>query len=404
MLTGDLVRASLRGGVVRPRWVDVDDGRAQREAARLIGIYEAAVGGAVGELDEAIADHIGDSTDYLTQRGLAKLLRDRATIEVRAAKPPEEIREVVFRLAAGDGWPVRPGGGGRFADRGAVIAAAAAALELSVDEVEAGLFADLKAAERLVDVELPEPRDLLMRYNLGLAQAVLLRASEVRVTLPKLSAKRARQLFAFIKFRRLMYRARRDGDTWTISLDGPLSLLRQTNRYGVQMAQLLPGLLLAERWSLDADVSWGKDRRPMRFELDHRLGLETHLADKGTWKSAEEVHFEKGFKAAKSDWRLRRSARVVDLGGRGVLVPDYLVKHPDGREALLEIVWFWRKRSFAKRLQLLREAGPPNLIVALATRYNTDRDAPDVGGAAVYPFKGVIRPKAVIALAEEVAT
>lgn len=400
MLTADLVRASVRGGVVRPRYVDADDPALVREAERLVALFEAHVGEKVGDLDEAIADHIGDSTDYLIQRGLTKLLRDLGTFEVRAARPPEELRGRVFELAAAGDWPVRPGGGDGLGDREAVLARAAEELGITPTEVEDALFADLDTELRLVALDAPSPAELLARYNMALAQAVLLRAHEVRVELPQIRPARARQLFRFIKFRRLMHRAERTDDGYRLVLDGPMSLLRQTSRYGVAMALLLPGLALCERYALEADVTWGKARRPLRFELDEGVGLRSHLADRGTWKSEEERHLERTFAKTDTPWRLERATRVVDLDG-AVLLPDYVLRHPDGREALLDIVWFWRKDAFTRRLERLRASGPPNLIVAVATRMNTDRKTPDVGESAVYPFKGVISPTRLIALAEE---
>ena len=41
------------------------------------------------------------------------------------------------------------------------------------------------------------------------------------------------------------------------------------------------------------------------------------------------------------------------------------------------------------------------MIVAVATRLNTDDDPPELDQATVYPFKGVIQPKKVLSLAEQ---
>ncbi|TNF31219.1 MAG: DUF790 family protein [Deltaproteobacteria bacterium] len=404
MLTGDLVRGFVRGGFVRVKWIDPTDPGLQAEAERLIALFRRHVGDTDGALEEAIADHIGDSTDFMLQRGLAKLLRDRSTFEMRAARPPEEIRRAVFEAAAATGtWPVRPEGGAGFAAREEVVARAAEVLGITREEVEDGLFADLSSEARLTAFDKLDARALLERYNLALAQAVLLKAREVRVEITSVSPKRARQLFRAIKFRGLMHRATPTKKGYSLVLDGPLSLLRQTNRYGLQMAMFLPGLALCERWTLEADVVWGKNRTPCRFKLSDEQGLVSPARDTGTWVSEEERHLEASWAAVDTPWRLEREARIIDLDGRGVLTPDYVLRHEDGREALLDIVWFWRKQSFARRLSLLKEAGPPNLIVALATRLNADRGDTDVGEASVYPFKGVIVPKRLIALAEEVA-
>jgi len=57
----------------------------------------------------------------------------------------------------------------------------------------------------------------------------------------------------------------------------------------------------------------------------------------------------------------------LDLGGVGVLIPDFVVKNTeDGREALLEIVGFWRKGYLEARLSVLKEHGPKNLGLAVS--------------------------------------
>src|SRR5690606_28242892 len=148
-----------------------------------------------------------------------------------------------------------------------------------VEQVEEALYADLKAEQRLVEVDLPEPRALLERYDLALAQAVLLRARQAVITMEGADPKRVRQLFRIVKFHRLMHRAERVEGGLRIVLDGPLSLFRQTQRYGLQMALVLPSLAHAERWRLEADVAWGDQKRDLQFVVSSDDGLTSHAPD-----------------------------------------------------------------------------------------------------------------------------
>ena len=409
MLTADLVRARVSRGALWLRRIEADDPATLAEAAALIALFEGHVGRRRAALEDALADHIGDATDFMVRRGLIKLLTDRAVFEVQAAAEPAAVRAAVFDAAMA-AWPVGPaagaGEGGHLTDRRRVLAEVGEALGLSLEEVEGALYADLAAEEVLTGGEWPEPRALLQRYDLGLAQAVLFKAREVVVELDDPAPARTRQLLRIIRFHRLMHRAERTEEGWRVVLDGPLSLFKQTQRYGLQLAKFLPSLCHCPRWRLAADVVWGKGRLELRFELDQDAGLVTHTKDLGTWESEEERHFRRVWAKQDTPWKLRRATEIVDLDGRGALVPAYVLRHPDGRKALLEIVWFWQRRTFLRRLELLRDAGPSNLVIALATRMNVgmggDGELPDVGGAALYPFKGVIQPKRVIALAEEV--
>lgn len=412
MLTSDLVRAQVRKGALHPRWIDPASVALASDAGELIARFREHVGRTVGELEEAIADLAALRPDVILIRGLAKLLWDRSETGARPivdrdgnAVSATAIRETTFRLA-GESWPVRPGGGLGFAPREAVIAAAAERLGIAPDAVEQGLYGDLGDAQVLLASDLPTPAELLASYNLALAQACLLRAREVRVTLDAIEPKRARALFRELKFRRLLFSARTtDDEALALTLDGPLSIFRQTSRYGVQLALFLPTLTRCERWSLEADIAWTKGAAAggtVKLALDQGSPLGSAGRDRGTWTSAEEEHFQKTFAALDTPWQLAPATRVIDLDGRDVLVPDYTLTHPDGREALLELVFAWRKKTFEKRLELVRAHGPKGLVIALADKGGVDDD-PLPEGLAAYRFKGVIAPKRVIALAEEVA-
>ncbi len=419
MLTTDLIRAQLRKGVVHPRWIDPESPALRADAAELTARFTAHVGRTAGELDEAIADFAALRPDVILVRGLAKLLWDRARTgadELRAATTgepvtPAAIRRAVFRHA-GQRWPVRPAAAAGFTARAEVIAAAAAELDLSPDAIETGLFSDLAAAQRILAFDPPAPEALLGTYNLALAQACLLRARELEADVADADPKRARALLRALKFHRLLFVAEPRPHGYHLTLDGPLSLFKQTSRYGLQLALFLPALVRCERWSLSAQLAWSRGAardRPAELHLDDTAPLVAQGRDTGTWSSAEEEHFIRSFESTNTPWRLAPAARVIDLDGRDTLVPDFVLTHPDGREALLDLVFAWRRRTFERRAALIAAHGPPNLVIALAARGDLDEapvagdDATTAERLAIYRFKGVISPKRVLELAERVA-
>ena len=410
MLTTDLARAQVRAGVLHPRWIEPTKSSLLADAAEIIARFFAHIGKSAGELDEAVQDFAALRTDVVLVKGLAKLLWDRATVGTLELKnaagevvSPSAVRDAVFR-AAGERWPVKPGGGPGYAVREEVIAEIAAALGLSPEQVEQGLYADRGDEQRVLSVEPVTPEALLEGYNLALAQACLLKARELRIEVGPVDAKRARALFRELKFRRLLFRAETVAEgRYRLTLDGPLSLFKQTSRYGLGLALFLPALVRCERWSLEADVTWSKGAgREVVLRLDQDSPLTATGRDVGVWTSAEEDHFVKGFEALDTPWRLSPGARVIDLDGRDVLVPDYVLTHADQREALLELVFAWRRDAFTKRLTVLSEAGPPNLVIAIHDRGGLD-DQPLPESLTAYRFKGVISPKKVLELAERVA-
>src|SRR5690606_14619105 len=98
----------------------------------------------------------------------------------------------------------------------------------------------LKEEQRIVTCGVPDPDWLIARYNVALVQALLLRATEVRVRLVEPTVPRVRQLLRHVKFQQLLHHGRRDGDTLELVLDGPGALFRQSTRYGMQLASFFP--------------------------------------------------------------------------------------------------------------------------------------------------------------------
>jgi predicted nuclease of restriction endonuclease-like RecB superfamily len=407
MLTTDLVRARVVRGEVRPAYVDASDKALIELADTLIGLFKAHVGKPRGALEDSLAELIGEDTDFLLHRGLAKLLEDRSEFVTDCPVDPVEFRRRVFERAAlhhpvsrEPGNPVHP------TTRTAVLTAVGAELGLTPEQSERALYADLSREQILKSFEPIAASALLHRYNLALAQTVLLRAASLELELAPGDPQQYRQLFRFIKFFRLLYSAKGTGTQgYTITLDGPASLFHSSAKYGLQMAEFLPAILLCDGWSLRAELLWGKERKRLIFSLAAGSGLRTYYQDRGVYVTDEEAHFVKRFAEVAKGWRLDKRPEIYDLDGRGVLVPDFvIVNERDGREALLEIVGYWRKGYLEARGALLAEHGPKNLILAISQRLRASEEKLESMPGAYVFFKDVIPVKEIVALCERVAT
>ena len=97
MLTTDLLRVRMLRGEVRPRYVDPDDANAHTLAGRLSELIREHIGKTRGQLEDSLADEVGEGTDFLLHRGLTRILLTHATIEPDAACDPIELRRRVSR-------------------------------------------------------------------------------------------------------------------------------------------------------------------------------------------------------------------------------------------------------------------------------------------------------------------
>lgn len=387
MLTTDLLRTRTVKGEVRPRYVDPEDADTLALAERLIELFDEHAGRPRGELDAELRELTGSGTAFLLHRGLAKLLYDRCELETAAAAEPETLRDAVFTAAAA-AWRAEPGESGesdtaavdaataaadagvavfRF-DRQAVLAAAAADLGLEPAAVERGLYADLKSEQVLAGWRPCTPRWLVDRYNVALAQAVLLRATALTLRIRGQRPADYRALFRKVKFFQLLHRVEGDaGEGYTVRLDGPLSLFQASQRYGLKMASFLPTLLHFDGWRLEAELLWGTKRQRRGFRLSPAEGLLPYTRLTGRWQPDEVAQLAGRFTRLDAGWEVSTDGELIDLGGEGVLVPDLTFHHPASRtRALLEVFGFWNRGAVASRLALLRRHGPPNLILALS--------------------------------------
>lgn len=406
MLTSSLVRARVRGRELIPTFVDPRRPALREAAESLCGTFAdgAADGRTRGELAEEVDTLCADRRDHAVLRGLAKLCFDRAEFAIDAPVPPSELRAEAFRLAAASGpLALEPGAHGRPVARD-VLAQVAARHGVPVEAVADALYADLEEAQRITAFDVPGPEWLLHRYNTALVQALLLRSVEVRLRLLEPPAARMRQLFRAVKFHQLIHRARRDGAALEVVLDGPTSLFAQSTRYGMQLANFFPSVLhLDTPWTLEATVLWTRARHRKTLRLDASSGLVAHTADRGGYERREAVWFAERFAALDSGWTLLEGQEPVTLADRGVVFPDFTFER-NGRRAHLEIVGYWRRDDLARRIGLVRDHGPGNLILAVSRKLRGSKEALGTHpGVPVVEFAEVVPAREVLAAVEEVA-
>jgi predicted nuclease of restriction endonuclease-like RecB superfamily len=392
MLTGKMVRVRYARDRIIPYFLDPADEQAQVVAEQLLTLYRGYEGKTRGELEEEFAETFGEDPSTLLQQGLAKLLEDRCEFDVIAGLPPEQLRADVFRAAA----LARQAEDVVTFDRDAVLASVARAHGLAVEDVERSLFADLKSEQRLIKFNDLSVEHLLQRYNVGLAQAVLLRATAVHVTINHEPPQRYRQLLRRLKFHRLLCEFERVGqDSYTLHLDGPLNLFSATTKYGLQLALFLPYVLPCKNFELKAQLRWGTQKKDKVFLLSHKDKLVWPGADVGTYVPAELNLFVESFRKRISDWELLEETEVYPLGS-GFWVPDFRLIHKEtGLKVLLEVLGFWRKSSAEKHLNLLRRYAAEPFLLAVSDQLHIDESLDELP-AGIHRFRHV-------PLADEVA-
>lgn len=402
MLTSDLVEVRRRGDALHLVAFEGERRALALELARkLVGTARAFVGESREDVEAALSAIDAPARARKLVLGLRKVLEDASEWDRAATLDPETTRKAVFERAAATRESLSDDA--RF-HRDDVLGAVASQLGVTVDEVEASLFADLRAAEVLKAVALPHADALVERYAGEQVQAVLLRAVSVRVTLRCDGPAAYRALFSRLKFLRLLFTLREGEDgAYELEIDGPYSLFESVTKYGLQLALLLPHLDAAREYELVADVRWGPADARKTFRFAHRGGGAASLRDRPLSDDAQGLLDD--LTALDTSWRPRVSDAVLELAGAGLCVPDLELQHAEtGEVVYVEVMGFWSRDALFRRKQLV-EAGLPHRIVFLASSHLRVREEllADDSAGALYVYKKVPSAKILLERVEEVA-
>jgi len=392
MLTADLAQSWQRGGRCGPRYIDRRDADYLRDADALIRIFSEHEGRCRRELDHALEEYVGVGTDYKILRGFIKLLTDRCEFETASPVEPVEIRRALFTRAA-SAHPVPSDSEARPE----ILRQVALELGASPDALLGSLYADLPENQKLAEFQPLTPEKLLDIYNLAQAQALLYHCVEMHLDVVPLAREDYRELFNAIKAYRLIHTIRGDASTgYQLRLDGPVSMFNRSQKYGVQMAVFLPALLMCKGWEMRAEIASGKPGREnaffelsssqKRLQSDYLEGL----ADENPVREKFAARWEK----YETEWTLEPSREVIPLG-ESAFIPDFVLKHPEGKTFYLEILGFWTPTYLGRRLKEFSHARFSNFILAAWDELRGSRDPLSRVPPHVIIFKRNLDPAAV---------
>lgn len=404
MLTGKLIRVRHAKNRLVPLYVEPSDSGLRALAEQILLAYRGAPGRTRGEIEEELKDLTPEGPRGLLPAGLAKLLEDRCEFEVAAEHPPEALREAAFKSAAIHRAAAAKAG--VPFDRNAVLAEVAGQLSLTLtpEQIDRSLYADLKDEQRVQTFEDISAEHLLDRYNVALAQAILVRCTAMEARIWGETPARFRQLFRKVKFHRLICSIHESaGNSYTLRLDGPLSLFTSTQKYGLQLALFLPTLLHCKAFDMTASVRWGTERKEKHFALKSTDGLRSHLADFGVYMPPEVQMFADSFAAKVKGWVIDSEPHPIPLAD-GVWVPDFKLTHTkSGKEVFVEMFGFWRKLDIEKHYKKLQKSMPGKFVLCIGEQLRADEDDEAAFGNAVYRYKRTPLPEEVARVAALVA-
>lgn len=375
---------------LRPRWIGPADEPWVRS---LRCAYERFEGRARRELDAFVADElrtVAASRLAAVRRALDVCWSSDTHRTVR----PTEARRRLFAAAADRPGREAPGW------RDAVVRRTASELDVSAVELEAALFADLAAEQRLRAPDpIPALPDLIAAANAQLGARVLRGASAIELEL----CGNARRAVLALKRRGLICLVQPQiapippGTTPTddvrVHVSGPLSLLRHTRMYGSALAAVLPELPWCERWTLRAHV-WTPAGPAVAV-----IGSGDPIApapEPPRFDSALEARFERDLARAAPDWRIIREPEPV-AAGDSIAFPDFALEHrrDPARRWIVEVIGYWTEAYLRRKLAQLQVASE-RWILAIDAKRDCDGQLPP--DARVVRYRRKIDVREVLAI------
>jgi len=397
MLTADLVRANVRDGTLHVTPLKADARKNAVEIAdEMLAVANAMVGEPLDVVREAFAAIERPHRLEKVVLGLQKLLLDETELDSDLELDPIELRRTLFVRAASARAAALAMG--EF-DRAALVREIAADHSVTPEVLERALFGDLRGERRLALAPSMSGEALVRAYELGLEQAVLLRAERIVVEVRCSAPAVYRALFRRVKFHRLLCTVDPlPSGAYRLTIDGPFSLFASTTRYGFELAMLVPLLRECDHYELDAVVRWGANKDRVHYHSEGRCAGGAMPPEA---LSPELAVLVERFRAQFDDYDVAPADTLVEVRGAGVLVPDLAFTHREtGEVVLFEMLGHWSRDAVWKRVELAPSLPSP-IVFGVPKRLRVSEEVlPDDVPACLYVFTSSPRATAVHARLE----
>jgi predicted nuclease of restriction endonuclease-like RecB superfamily len=420
------VRISSKLNQIRPIFYDSQEKNQLLLVVKLVKMFEqmGTEGVSKAKLDENILEIEAKYTDYKLVRGICHLLEQRCVYALPGRTFPHggnnnamnaiNLRRKIFEESSRNGYPATED------ERKQILQKFATESNLTTDELEIAIWADLDKNKYLKNFESLSPLQLISWYNISILQSLLLNCIKLEFSVYggfswKKILRKIKQLglmyFLFqenylesesnkqTRNQEMIFNSKKDKRV-ICTVEGPLSIVRLTDKYGTAMAKLIPLIIFTDIWSIDAIIlrkSISGVRKTYRFQISNKdkdlplfdaskvqpqseSNMDSGLIYKNTidnFDSIVEKKFMDKFLKFSIGWNLIREPDPLILSNGKAFIPDFVFEKY-GIKVYLEIVGFWTseylKRKFEKIKDLLNtksgtSVGADLLIVANIDNY-----------------------------------
>jgi len=397
------VRISSKLNQIRPVFYDSQEKNQLLLAVKLVKLFEqmGTEGVSKAKLDENILEIEAKYTDYKLVRGICHLLEQRCVYALPGRTFPHggnnnamnaiNLRRKIFEESSRNGYPATED------ERKQILQKFATESDLTTDELEIAMWADLDKNKYLKNFESLSPLQLISWYNISILQSLLLNCIKLEFSVYggfswKKILRKIKQLglmyFLFhennlesesnkqTRNQEMVFNSKKDKRV-ICTVEGPLSIVRLTDKYGTAMAKLIPLIIFTDIWSIDAIIlrkSISGVRKTYRFQISNKdKDLPLFDASKVQPQSASNMNSGSIYKNAIDNfdsivekkfmdkflkfsigWNLIREPDPLILSNGKAFIPDFVFEKY-GIKVYLEIVGFWTSEYLKRKLEKIKD-------------------------------------------------
>jgi len=387
LLPLDLLHIRISKGQIHPVYADVSNQNVELSRS-LLELFQAGLGKRKGDLLAEVASYETKGFDYRLVRGLSTVLERLSNFQVRAPVDPLAARRAIFQESTRQGLVTT------LKTREQTLCRVAQKLGVTTEELEQSFYADLDDELILTSFNPTNDVELLKQYNLSLTQTLCFRSTYLEIKV----SDHWKEILRAVKFRGLMYSAETTDGVFRITVDGPLSLFKLTQRYGTSMAKVLPSIFQAKYWEINGSVirktQFGKRIFPLRLtsiQIGKKIsGSPVEKRQNLAFDSLVEEEFYNNFTSLKSGWKITREPPPL-IVGRHVFIPDFSFEKRETK-VYMEIAGFWTKNYLERKVEKLQQLRGVNIIIAANQRLACDKLAHLQGEVFFYKKKVPLKP------------
>ena len=357
MLPANLLRTRISRGKILPQYSELDQDTISL-ARNVITAFETNNGKPRKQLDEKISVFEAEELDYKLVRGLSTLLEKRSVFKTDSSIDPRAARMTLFKEASRTKVIT-------VEEREKLIHGVANKMGVSTESLEKAIYSDIQDELILKSFKSLSPKSLLHDYNVALIQTLLSKSLRLEFTVQA----NQKNIFQYLKLLGLLYTVEQNDTGYQISIDGPLSISRMTDKYGSFFSNLLPHIMKSDAWEIKAEVRARTKNKTYSFEVDsnqvkdHLDETNNDVAQMGPYDTILKSRFARNFNSCGSGWNLTIDPEPLVADGH-VLVPDFGFEKY-GTNIFLEIVGFWTEEYLKNKINKLDSLADVDMFLAV---------------------------------------